>query len=61
MHMLTDLQNEASQEIRDHEAMVHDQVVKSEEKAKSMEDELQWLKIEQEVVFNEKTKAFDDR
>ena len=61
MHMVVRLHNEVSQEIRDREAMAHDQLVKSREQVTKAEAEIQQMKTEQEAIVNEKTKDFDDK
>ena len=40
---------------------MHDQLVKSRKKVATTEAENQQMKMEQEVVANEKAKDFDDR
>ena len=59
MHMLTQVQLEASEEIRDWEVTVHDQLEWSRQQVEITEAELQRLKMEKEAIIQDKTIAFE--
>ena len=60
MHIVTRLKNMEIHEIQDREVIVHDQLVNSREQIEQEEEEINWMKIEQEMMVNEKTKVVDD-
>ena len=59
--MLAQIHLAPSEEIRDHEATTHDQLVRSNQQVQITEEEIERLKVENEAIINEKMKEFEDR